>query len=146
MNAPVCLFCGAPFLASRSDAVTCSPGCKKALQRLVKKRWPGTESTLRTFIGFHHRDVQQWKKDVVERGFVLRPRSLAVGRRDGGIEARFPHGATVLYQASSRVRLPGLVNWHSSLGDEIRASGIQTHVPIDTMCGLVKVPALKVQL
>jgi hypothetical protein len=39
-HAKLCAWDGKPFISTRSDAITCSPRCKKALQRAAKKGVP----------------------------------------------------------------------------------------------------------
>lgn len=35
--APLCLWCGKPFVAARPDARSCGPTCRRALARYVKR-------------------------------------------------------------------------------------------------------------
>lgn len=135
-----CAICGRAFVALRSDARTCGPTCKKALQRGVK-RVMGAEWTARDVTG-----VEVW----LPRAGRADP-SPAADKGDTPAKARpviqqvWPHGTLVTYLDKTTWR-PGRINWLSRAGEECtryarhctRLSDINNtwQVPVETLCGV----------
>jgi hypothetical protein len=144
----ICLNCSSDFQAQRCDAVACSPRCKKAIQRLLKKRFPGTGLTLRTVASYKPYQLEMWRNQLLSQGAIFRPRRSFPGahrfKRD--IINRFPHGTLVEYAGDGPLLRPGRVNWLSPLGDTLRKSCDQENLPVDTLLGVLKIPVVSIKL
>lgn len=143
-----CLNCGCSFEASRSDAKACSPRCKKALQRLLKRRFPKSPATLRDIENAHL--VAVYRDDLKEMGFKPRPRlpdrATRIERGDKMSDI-FPHRATVKFKDPITSRfLPGLINWFSAEGSMLLRTQNRSSVPIDSLMGLQMVDIQHVDL
>lgn len=106
-----CAICGQAFTAYRSDARTCGPRCKKALQRGLKKA-RGANWTARDVTGHERWIVRPSRRDPAPAG------------AKGDIETEWPHGQLVKCRRFTwEAWKPGRVSWYCSLVETARSKG-----------------------
>ncbi|MBB5040601.1 hypothetical protein HNQ64_004889 [Prosthecobacter dejongeii] len=130
-----CYTCGAPFRAHRSDARTCGPRCKKALQRAIKRE-----------LG----QATDWTARDVTGGMPWIPANRGADPADCRIKGdsadanavlkAWPHGTAVLFRTKDGEPLkPGRVNWLSRAGEKLRSrpsSQPDVMVPVEDLLGV----------
>lgn len=115
-----CLICGAVAQVRRADARTCSPKCKKRLQRQHRKE-AGQGSTARDLA-------------PEEERFRLSPPGVAVE----DLRRKYPQGCRVLFNLKDGGKLlPGRVEWNSKAGAACLKGG--GAVPVADLMGVHKV-------
>lgn len=135
-----CLVCGQVAQVRRSDARTCGPSCKKALQRAIRK--DGLELTARQLCTAEMQFRRMSPlKPADDKGDTPAPGKPV-------IQQAWPHGTLVRYLDKTTWR-PGRINWLSRAGEECtryarhctRLSDINNtwQVPVETLCGVESV-------
>ncbi len=117
-----CYTCGAPFWAHRSDARTCGPRCKKALQRAIKRELgQATDWTARDVTG-----AMPWIP-------ANRGADPAASRIKGdNLREKWPQGTAVIFSLGyGHKPEPARVNWHCKLAAEAG----EDDVPFETLTG-----------
>lgn len=103
-----CYTCGAPFWAHRSDARTCGPRCKKALQRAIKRELgKATDWTARDVTGAMPWIPKNHRRDI--DGRPPKGDTLKATWRDG-MEVLYQHGASSPWR-------PALVEWTACMAE-----------------------------
>jgi hypothetical protein len=118
----VCEFCGRSYLAARSDSRSCSPACKKALQRGSKekrdwcRRAPGKPSA--GTVPFMAAVKQPALSPLSQlESLAKHPRERDAPRNI--VEAlmkTWPSGTEVYYQPDKGPRKAGRINWNTKSG------------------------------
>lgn len=110
----VCEHCGRSYLAARSDSRSCSPRCKKGLQRRSQTR-------------------RDWcTKNIGKPSASLVPSIAAVNLNHPLCQA-WPQGQLVTFLYGPGGWKPGRINWHSDAGQQcLRSARMCTrHSDID---------------
>ncbi len=130
-----CHNCGTPFWANRSDARTCGPRCKKALQRAIKRELgQGTDWTARDVTAATPWTPANRRADPAScsnKGDTADARALLKA---------WPHGTAVLFRTADGEPLkPGRINWLSRAGEKLRENAHARPVaclPVENLLGV----------